>query len=33
MRIIVKFGGASVQDPERIKKAAQSIIQQAKKRI
>jgi len=32
MRIIVKFGGTSVQDPERIKKAAQSIIQQAKKR-
>ena len=31
MRIIVKFGGTSVQDPERIKKAAQSIIQQAKK--
>ena len=30
-RIIVKFGGTSVQDPERIKKAAQSIIQQAKK--
>ncbi|GAH18662.1 unnamed protein product, partial [marine sediment metagenome] len=31
MRIIVKFGGTSVQNPERIKKAAQSIIQQAKK--
>ncbi|RXG63043.1 aspartate kinase, partial [Candidatus Atribacteria bacterium 1244-E10-H5-B2] len=31
MRIIVKFGGTSVQDPERIKKAAQSIIQQVKK--
>lgn len=31
MRILVKFGGTSVQDPERIKKAAQSIIQQAKK--
>ena len=31
MRIIVKFGGTSVQDPERIRKAAQSIIQQAKK--
>ena len=31
MRIIVKFGGTSVQDPERIKKAAQSIIKQAKK--
>ncbi len=30
-RIIVKFGGTSVQDPERIKKAAQSVIQQAKK--
>jgi aspartate kinase len=30
-RIVVKFGGTSVQDPERIKKAAQSIIQQAKK--
>ncbi|GAI37957.1 unnamed protein product, partial [marine sediment metagenome] len=31
MRIIVKFGGTSVQGPERIKKAAQSIIQQVKK--
>lgn len=31
MRIIVKFGGTSVQNPERIRKAAQSIIQQAKK--
>jgi len=31
MRILVKFGGTSVQDPERIKKAAQSIIQHAKK--
>lgn len=31
MRIVVKFGGTSVQNPERIKKAAQSIIQQAKK--
>ncbi|TFG91767.1 MAG: hypothetical protein E4G71_03175, partial [Candidatus Atribacteria bacterium] len=31
VRIIVKFGGTSVQDPERIKKSAQSIIQQAKK--
>ena len=30
-RIVVKFGGTSVQNPERIKKAAQSIIQQAKK--
>ncbi len=31
MRIVVKFGGTSIQDPERIKKAAQSIIQQSKK--
>jgi len=31
MKIVVKFGGTSVQDPERIKKAAQSIIQQSKK--
>ncbi|MEA1939362.1 MAG: aspartate kinase [Candidatus Caldatribacteriota bacterium] len=31
MRIIVKFGGTSVQDPKRLKKAAQSIIQQVKK--
>jgi aspartate kinase len=31
MRIVVKFGGTSVQDPARIKKAAQSIIQQVKK--
>jgi aspartate kinase len=31
MRIVVKFGGTSVQDAVRIKKAAQSIIQQAKK--
>ena len=31
MRIVVKFGGTSVQDAIRIKKAAQSIIQQAKK--
>lgn len=31
MRIVVKFGGTSVQDSKRIKKAAQSIIQQAKK--
>jgi len=31
MRIVVKFGGTSVQDTVRIKKAAQSIIQQAKK--
>ena len=31
MRIIVKFGGTSIQNPERIKKAAQSITQQAKK--
>ena len=31
MRMVVKFGGTSVQDPERVKKAAQSIIQQAKK--
>jgi len=31
MRIIVKFGGTSVQNPERVKKAAQSIIQQVKK--
>jgi len=31
MRIVVKFGGTSVQDSERIKKAAQSIIQQSKK--
>ena len=30
-RIVVKFGGTSVQNSERIKKAAQSIIQQAKK--
>jgi len=30
-RIIVKFGGTSVQDAERIKKAAQSIIDQIKK--
>lgn len=31
MRIIVKFGGTSVQNPERVKKAAMSIIQQVKK--
>ncbi|NCO24827.1 MAG: aspartate kinase, partial [bacterium] len=31
MRIVVKFGGTSVQDAVRIKKAAQSIIQQTKK--
>jgi len=31
MKIVVKFGGTSVQDPERIKKAAQSIIQHVKK--
>jgi len=31
MRIIVKFGGTSVQNPERLKKAAKSIIQQVKK--
>jgi len=31
MRIVVKFGGTSVQDTVRIKKAAQSIIQQTKK--
>ena len=30
-RIVVKFGGTSVQNPERIKSAAQSIIQQVKK--
>ncbi|HBY57262.1 MAG TPA: aspartate kinase [Candidatus Atribacteria bacterium] len=30
-RLVVKFGGTSVQNPERIKKAAQSIIQQAEK--
>jgi len=30
-RIVVKFGGTSIQDSGRIKKAAQSIIQQAKK--
>lgn len=31
MKIVVKFGGTSIQNPERIKKAARSIIQQAKK--
>jgi len=30
MRIIVKFDGTSVQNPERLKKAAQSIIWQVK---
>ena len=30
-RVVVKFGGTSVQDAGRIKKAAQSIIQQVQK--